>query len=107
MIRRPPRSTLFPYTTLFRSRSLELDRRRLLEGFRFGDLARKVVGVGSVGMRCWILLLLGRDAEDLLFLQLKEAQASVLEPHLARSVFASHAERVVEGQRLSQAFSDI
>jgi uncharacterized protein (DUF2252 family) len=88
-------------------RSLQPDRRRLLEGFRFGDLARKVVGVGSVGTRCWILLLLGRDTEDLLFLQLKEAQISVLEPHLGRSVFTSHAERVVEGQRLSQASSDI
>jgi uncharacterized protein (DUF2252 family) len=88
-------------------RSLQPDRRRLLEGFRFGDLARKVVGVGSVGTRCWILLLLGRDAEDVLFLQLKEAQTSVLEPHLAPSDFTSHAERVVEGQRLSQASSDI
>jgi uncharacterized protein (DUF2252 family) len=88
-------------------RSLQPDRRTLLEGFSFGDLARKVVGVGSVGTRCWILLLLGRDEKDLLFLQLKEAQASVLEPHLGRSSFTSHAERVVEGQRLSQASSDI
>lgn len=88
-------------------RSLQPDRRTLLEDFRYGDLARKVVGVGSVGTRCWILLLLGRDEEDLLFLQLKEAQASVLEPHLGRSGFMSHAERVVEGQRLSQASSDI
>jgi uncharacterized protein (DUF2252 family) len=87
--------------------SLQPDRRALLEGFSFGDLARKVVGVGSVGTRCWILLLLGRDEKDLLFLQLKEAQASVLEPHLGRSSFTSHAERVVEGQRLSQASSDI
>jgi uncharacterized protein (DUF2252 family) len=88
-------------------RSLQSDRRTLLEGFRFGDLARKVVGVASVGMRCWILLLFGRDEEDLLFLQIKEAQASVLEAHLGRSAFASHAERVVDGQRLSQATSDI
>jgi uncharacterized protein (DUF2252 family) len=88
-------------------RSLQPDRRRLLEGFSYGDLARKVVGVGSVGTRCWILLLLGRDGEDPLFLQLKEAQASVLEPFLGRSPFASHAQRVVEGQRLSQASSDI
>jgi uncharacterized protein (DUF2252 family) len=88
-------------------RSLQPDRRTLLEGFRYGDLAQKVVGVGSVGTRCWILLLLGRDEEDLLFLQLKEAQASVLESHLGPSGFTSHAERVVEGQRLSQASSDI
>jgi uncharacterized protein (DUF2252 family) len=88
-------------------RSLQPDRRTLLEGFSFGDLARKVVGVGSVGTRCWILLLIGRDEDDLLFLQLKEAQSSVLEPHLGRSAFTSHAERVVEGQRLSQATSDI
>ena len=94
---------------IFRSyrRSLQPDRRRLLEGFSYGDLARKVVGVGSVGTRCWIALLLGRDEQDPLFLQLKEAQASVLEPFLGRSPFASHAERVVEGQRLSQASSDI
>jgi len=88
-------------------RSLQLDRRKLLEQFRFADLAHKVVGIGSVGTRCWILLLLGRDRRDPLFLQLKEAQPSVLEPHLGRSEFASQAQRVVEGQRLSQAASDI
>lgn len=88
-------------------RSLQPDRRRLLESFRYGDLAHKVVGIGSVGTRCWILLLLGRDEQDPLFLQLKEAQASVLEPLLGRSAFGSHAQRVVEGQRLSQAATDI
>ena len=95
--------------SIFRSyrHSLQLDRRTLLEGFRYGDLARKVVGIGSVGTRCWILLLLGRDEQDPLFLQVKEAQASVLEPLLGRSPFASQAQRVVEGQRLSQAVSDI
>ena len=95
--------------TIFRSyrRSLQRDRRGLLESFRYGDLARKVVGIGSVGTRCWMLLLLGRDDQDPLFLQLKEAQASVLEPLLGRSMFSSHAQRVVEGQRLSQAASDI
>jgi uncharacterized protein (DUF2252 family) len=95
--------------TIYRSyrRSLQRDRRGLLEGFRYGDLARKVVGIGSVGTRCWMLLLLGRDDRDPLFLQLKEAQASVLEPLLGRSTFSSHAQRVVEGQRLSQAASDI
>ena len=95
--------------SIFRSyrRSLQLDRRTLLEGFRYGDLARKVVGIGSVGTRCWILLLLGRDEQDPLFLQVKEAQASVLEPLLGPSPFANQAQRVVEGQRLSQAVSDI
>jgi uncharacterized protein (DUF2252 family) len=71
------------------------------------DLARKVVGVGSVGTRCWILLLLGRDDSDPLFLQVKEAQASVLEPYLGKSEYANHGERVVMGQRLMQATSDI
>jgi uncharacterized protein (DUF2252 family) len=95
--------------SIYRSyrRSLPADRRKLLEEFSYGDLARKVVGIGSVGTRCWILLLLGRDVRDPLFLQLKEAQASVLEPHVGRSGFANHAQRVVEGQRLSQAASDI
>jgi uncharacterized protein (DUF2252 family) len=93
----------------FRSygRTLQGDRRRLLEGFRYADLARKVVGIGSVGTRCWILLLLGRDAQDPLFLQLKEAQASILEPLLATSRFANRGQRIVEGQRLCQAVSDI
>ncbi len=88
-------------------RSLPSDRRVLLERFRYGDLARKVVGIGSVGRRCWIVLLLGRDEQDPLFLQVKEAQASVLEPFLGRSAFGSHARRIVEGQRLSQAAGDI
>jgi uncharacterized protein (DUF2252 family) len=94
---------------LFRSygRSLPLDRRALLERYRYADLAHKVVGIGSVGTRCWVLLLLGRDEGDPLFLQVKEAQTSVLEPFLERSAFASHAQRVVEGQRLSQAAGDI
>jgi uncharacterized protein (DUF2252 family) len=88
-------------------RTLALDRRRLLERFRFVDAARKVVGVGSVGTRAWIVLMLGRDNDDPLFLQAKEAQPSVLEPHLGKSDFASHGHRVVEGQRLMQAASDI
>ena len=83
------------------------DRRRLLERYRYVHAARKVVGVGSVGTRAWIMLLLGRDADDPLFLQLKEAQASVLEPFLGASGFATHGQRVVEGQRLTQAASDI
>ena len=87
--------------------SLQHDRRHLLEQFRWIELARKVVGVGSVGTRCFILLMLGRDSDNPLFLQIKEAQASVLEPHLGASAFANHGRRVVEGQRLMQASSDI
>ena len=88
-------------------KTLPRDRRALLEGFRYADLAEKVVGVGSVGTRCWVLLLLGRDERDPLFLQIKEAEASVLEPLLGRSRFANRGQRVVEGQRLMQAASDI
>jgi len=87
--------------------SLEPDRRHLLEGYRMVDLARKVVGVGSVGTRCWILLMLGKDDADPLFLQVKEAQPSVLEPFGGRSQYGNHGQRVVEGQRLLQAASDI
>jgi uncharacterized protein (DUF2252 family) len=87
--------------------SLGYERRVLLEQFRLTDFARKVVGVGSVGTRAWIALLLGRDGEDPLFLQLKEAQASVLEQFLAPSAFGNQGERVVTGQRLMQASSDI
>jgi uncharacterized protein (DUF2252 family) len=88
-------------------RTLQGDRRHLLERFRYVHAARKVVGVGSVGTRAWIMLMLGRDNDDPLFLQLKEAQASVLEPFLGNSEYASHGQRVVEGQRLMQAASDI
>jgi len=87
--------------------TLPSDRRHLLEEFRMVDLARKVVGVGSVGTRCWIVLLLGRDGDDPLFLQIKEAQASVLEPYLGKSEYENHGERVVAGQQLMQATSDI
>jgi uncharacterized protein (DUF2252 family) len=88
-------------------RTLAADRRRLLERFRYVHAARKVVGVGSVGTRAFIMLLLGRDGEDPLFLQFKEAEASVLEPFLGKSQFANHGQRVVEGQRLTQSASDI
>jgi uncharacterized protein (DUF2252 family) len=88
-------------------RTLQRDRRHLLEQFHWVDLARKVVGVGSVGTRCFILLLLGRDGSDPLFLQIKEAQESVLEPYLGKSEFANHGQRVLEGQRVMQAVSDI
>ena len=79
----------------------------LLDRFTLTDAARKVVGVGSVGSRCWIALLEGGGADDPLILQIKEAEASVLEPHLGRSICDNHARRVVEGQRLMQAASDM
>ena len=88
-------------------RTLTGDRRRLLERYRYVHAARKVVGVGSVGTRAYIMLLLGRDGDDPLFLQFKEAEASVLEPFVGKSEFANHGQRVVEGQRLTQAASDI
>ncbi len=87
--------------------SLTGDRRRLLEEYRYADLARKVVGVGSVGTRCWVILFLGRDANDPLFLQAKEATHSVLEPFVGKSEFQNQGQRVVEGQRLMQAAGDI
>src|SRR6516165_230921 len=83
------------------------DRRKLLEKFQIVDAARKVVGVGSVGTRAFIILLQGRDAHDPLFLQVKEATASVLEASLPRSRYRQHGERVVQGQRMMQAASDI
>jgi len=88
-------------------RTLQGDRKHLLEDFQFVHLARKVVGVGSVGTRAWIVLMLGRDDQDPLFLQAKEAQSSVLEPFVGKSRYANHGQRVVEGQRLMQAASDI
>jgi len=88
-------------------RTVQSDRRVLLEQYEFVDMARKVVGVGSVGTRCWIVLMLGRDEKDPLFLQVKEAQASVLSAYLGASQYANQGERVVAGQRLMQAASDI
>jgi uncharacterized protein (DUF2252 family) len=87
--------------------TLQDDRRQLLERFEIVDAARKVVGVGSVGTRAFIVLLQGRDAQDPLFLQIKEATASVLEPYVRRSRYRQHGERVVQGQRMMQAASDI
>lgn len=87
--------------------TLQDDRRHLLERFQVVDLARKVVGVGSVGTRAFIVLLQGRDAQDPLFLQVKEATASVYEGHLPKSRYRQHGERVVQGQRMMQAASDI
>jgi uncharacterized protein (DUF2252 family) len=88
-------------------RTLQTDRRYLIEQFDFCDLARKVVGVGSVGTRCWIVLMLGRDDSDPLFLQVKEAEASVLSRYFGASRYANQGQRVVAGQRLMQATSDI
>jgi uncharacterized protein (DUF2252 family) len=87
--------------------SLPRDRARLLDGYRLVHLARKVVGVGSVGTRAWIALLLGRDDADPLFLQIKEANASVIEPYAGSAGVDNHGRRVVEGQRLMQAAGDI
>jgi uncharacterized protein (DUF2252 family) len=87
--------------------TLQDDRRRLLEKFEIVDAARKVVGVGSVGTRAFIVLLQGRDEQDPLFLQVKEATASVLEAYLPKSRYRQHGARVVQGQRMMQAASDI
>ena len=87
--------------------TLSGDRQRLLEKYTFTDLARKVVGVGSVGSRCWVALFVGRDHDDPLFLQIKEAEAAVGEPFLGPSEYPHHGQRVVEGQRLMQGASDI
>jgi uncharacterized protein (DUF2252 family) len=88
-------------------RTLETDRRYLLQQYEFCDMARKVVGVGSVGTRCWIVLMLGRDDSDPLFLQVKEAEASVLSRYVGASKYANQGQRVVAGQRLMQASGDI
>jgi uncharacterized protein (DUF2252 family) len=88
-------------------RTLETDRRHLIDQYRFAHLARKVVGVGSVGTRCWIVLMLGRDQSDPLFLQVKEAEKSVLSRFLGASEYTNQGQRVVAGQRLMQASSDI
>src|SRR5207237_3059475 len=87
--------------------TLQDDRQRLLERFEVVDVARKVVGLGSVGTRAFIVLLQGRDQQDPLFLQVKEATSSVLEDHLPKSKFKQPGERVVQGQRIMQAASDI
>jgi uncharacterized protein (DUF2252 family) len=87
--------------------TLRDDQRQLLERFQMVDMARKVVGVGSVGTRAYIVLLQGRDQQDPLFLQVKEATASVLEGHLPKSRYKQPGERVVRGQRMMQAASDI
>ena len=87
--------------------TLREDIRELLERFEYVDSARKVVGVGSVGTRAFIVLLRGRTEGDPLFLQIKEATNSVLEDELPKSAYANHGERVVQGQRRMQAASDI
>ena len=102
MLRRQAGKLLRSYTA-----TLSAERRVLMDRFRFADIARKVVGVGSVGTRTWVVLMLGRDTGDPLLLQVKEAEASVLEPYLGASRYRHHGRRVVEGQRLMQAASDI
>ncbi|MET0461253.1 MAG: DUF2252 domain-containing protein [Ilumatobacteraceae bacterium] len=102
LLRRQAGQLLRSYTA-----TLSAERRVLVDRFRFADIARKVVGVGSVGTRTWVVLMLGRDGGDPLLLQVKEAQASVLEPYLGASRYRHHGRRVVEGQRLMQAASDI
>jgi uncharacterized protein (DUF2252 family) len=87
--------------------SLEDSRKRLLSRYRFVDVAHKVVGVGSVGMRCFITYWEGKDEGDPLFLQVKQANASLLEPYLGRSQYEHPGERVITGQRLMQATHDI
>lgn len=87
--------------------SLTHDRRHLVDSYSYVHAARKVVGVGSVGTRAWVVLLLGKDSDDPLFLQAKEAQSSVLEPFTGASPYRNHGRRVVEGQRLMQAASDV
>ncbi|HEX3238505.1 MAG TPA: DUF2252 domain-containing protein [Solirubrobacterales bacterium] len=87
--------------------TLPADRQHLLDGYEFRHIARKVVGVGSVGTRAWVVMLIGADESDPLFLQAKEAEASVLEPYAGASRYRNHGRRVVEGQRLMQAASDI
>jgi uncharacterized protein (DUF2252 family) len=89
------------------TRTLETDRRYLIDQYHFADMARKVVGVGSVGTRCWIVLMLGHDPADPLFLQVKEAEKSVLSNFAGASRYANQGQRVVAGQRLMQASSDI
>ena len=89
------------------SKTLSGAARRLMDTYTYTHMARKVVGVGSVGTRAWIVLLTGRDDNDPLFLQVKEAQPSVLEPYAGRSRFPHHGRRVVEGQWMMQAASDI
>ena len=100
------KSQLLGLIAKYRS-TLETDRQFLLEQYEFADMARKVVGVGSVGTRCWIVLMLGRDESDPLFLQVKEADASVLSRFVGASRYRNMGQRVVAGQRLMQASSDI
>jgi uncharacterized protein (DUF2252 family) len=97
---------LYDALTQYRG-TLSGDRQRLLDKYEFVDLARKVVGVGSVGTRCWVALFVGRDNSDPLFLQVKEAERAVGEPFLGPSEYTHHGQRVVEGQRLMQGASDI
>ena len=97
---------LYDQSSMYR-RSLSPERRHLFDEYRLVDIARRVVGVGSVGTRCYIMLLLGRDPGDPLILQVKEAEASVLERFAGKSPYQNHGERVVVGQKLTQSASDL
>jgi len=87
--------------------SIADERKTLLKNYRITDVVRKVVGVGSVGTRCWVVFLTGNHTDDPLFLQIKEAQPSVLEPYVSKSIYTNQGQRVVIGQRLLQAAPDI
>ena len=87
--------------------SLSDDRKNLLRHYRIVDVVRKIVGVGSVGTRCWVIFLTGNNPDDPLFLQVKEAQPSVMEPFLSKSIYPNYGQRVVQGQRLIQGAPDI
>jgi hypothetical protein len=99
--------TLLPTLLKSYGRTLESNRRFLLEQYEFVDMALKVVGVGSVGTRCWVVLMLGRDGSDPLFLQVKEAEASALSRFAGASAYRNQGQRVVAGQQLMQATSDL
>ena len=88
-------------------RSLPVERRHLLEGYRYRHMARRVGGVGSVGTRTWVVLLTGRDDDDPLFLQVKQVGPSVIERYAGRTASRHHGQRVVQGQRLMQVDGDI
>jgi len=87
--------------------SLADERKTLLKNYRITDVVRKIVGVGSVGTRCWVIFLTGNHSNDPLFLQIKQAERSVLEPYVSKSIYENQGQRVVIGQRLLQAAPDI
>jgi uncharacterized protein (DUF2252 family) len=103
----PERTRLLEQDIIRYRDTLQDDRQTVLRRYHLVDLATKVVGVGSVGTNCYVALFIGRDKDDSLILQVKEAEASVLEPYLGKSPYTNHGQRVVHGQRLMQAASDL